>query len=119
MVTVGNYFKHLMMYKDGRFARHPHFCYNTEMRWCALQTGRIYVRQYSPDAQLSVKELWKVNHFQTVFCTMPPVYVEQDSTGYDSEVDTLPWWTHSVCLQPSSLIVQQTSSGLNLQQSYP
>ena len=24
-VTVGNYFKHLMMYKDNRFARHPQF----------------------------------------------------------------------------------------------
>ena len=32
-VTIGNYFKHLM-YEDGRFARHPSFCYfalNTEM----------------------------------------------------------------------------------------
>ena len=26
-VTVGNYFKHLMMYQDGRFAKHPSFCY--------------------------------------------------------------------------------------------
>ena len=24
-VTIGDYMKHLMMYKDGRFARHPHF----------------------------------------------------------------------------------------------
>ena len=59
-VTVGNYFKHLMMYEDGRFARHPRFRYfalNTEMRWCALQTGRIYVRQHPHDAQLSVEEL--------------------------------------------------------------
>ena len=40
-VTVGKYFRHLMMYYDGRFARHPRFQYlalNTEMRWCALQT---------------------------------------------------------------------------------
>ena len=59
-VTVGNYFKHLMMYKDGRFARHPRFRYfalNTEMRWRALQTGRIYVRQHPDDAQLSAEEL--------------------------------------------------------------
>ncbi len=38
-VTVGNYFKHLMMYEDGQFARHPRFRYfalNTEMRWRAL-----------------------------------------------------------------------------------
>ena len=48
------------MYEDGRFARHPRFCYfalNTEMRWRALQTGRIYVRQHPQDAQLSVEEL--------------------------------------------------------------
>ena len=59
-VTVGNYFKHLMMYKDGRFAKHPRFRYfalNTEMRWRALQTGRIYVRQHHQDAQLSLDEL--------------------------------------------------------------
>ena len=46
-VTIGNYLKHLLMYEDRRFARHPRFCYfalNTAMRWRALQTGRIYVR---------------------------------------------------------------------------
>ena len=45
-VTIGNYFKHLMMYDDNRFAKHPRFCFfalNTEMRWCAVQTGRVYV----------------------------------------------------------------------------
>ena len=59
-VTIGSYLKHLMMYEDGRFARHPRFRYfalNTEMRWRALQAGRIYVRQHPHDAQLSVEEL--------------------------------------------------------------
>lgn len=59
-VTIGNYFKHLMMYDDGRFAKHPRFRFfalNTEMRWHALQTGRIYVRQHPNDAQLSLDEL--------------------------------------------------------------
>ena len=59
-VSIGNYFKHLMMYQDGRFARHPRFRYfalNTEMRWRSLQAGRIYVRQHPHDAQLSVDEL--------------------------------------------------------------
>ena len=49
VVTVGNYFKHLLMYADGRFARHSRFRYfalNTEMQWRALQAGRIYVRQH-------------------------------------------------------------------------
>ena len=59
-VTLGYYLKHLMMYSDDRFARHPRFRYftlNTEMRWCALQAGRVYVRQHPEDAHLSVDEL--------------------------------------------------------------
>lgn len=60
MVTIGNYFKHLMLYHDKRFAKHPRFRYfalNTVMRHRALQTGRIYVRQNPHDAHLSVDEL--------------------------------------------------------------
>ena len=59
-VTIGNYFKHLMMYDDSRFAKHPRFRFfalNMEMRWCALQTGRVYVKQHPGDAQLSLDEL--------------------------------------------------------------
>ena len=59
-VTIGNYFKHLMMYKDGQFAKHPRFRFfalNTEMQWRALQVGRIYVSQHPEYAQLSVDEL--------------------------------------------------------------
>ena len=42
-VTIGNYFKHLMLYRDQRFAEHPRFRYfalNTEMRHRALQADR-------------------------------------------------------------------------------
>ena len=59
-VTIGNYFKHLMMYDDNRFTKHPRFRFfalNTEMRWRALQTGRVYVKQHPGDAQLSLDEL--------------------------------------------------------------
>ena len=59
-VTIGNYFKHLMQYDDGRFARHPRFRFfalNTDMRYCALQTGRVYIRQHPRDGQLSLDEL--------------------------------------------------------------
>ena len=59
-VTIGNYFKHLIMYDDSRFAKHPRFRFfalNTEMRWRALQTGQVYVRQHPGDAQLSLDEL--------------------------------------------------------------
>lgn len=46
-ITIGCYFKHLMMFDDGRFARHPRFRFfalNTEMRRRALQAGQLYVR---------------------------------------------------------------------------
>ena len=65
-ITIGYYFKHLIMYYEGRFAKHPRFHFfalNTEMRWRALQAGCIYVRQYPGDVQLSLDELhdmvWK------------------------------------------------------------
>ena len=48
------------MYEDSCFARHPRFRFfalNTEMRWRALQAGRIYIRQHPGDAQLTVDEL--------------------------------------------------------------
>ena len=83
-VTIGNYFKHLMMYVhvDRRFARHPHLCYfvlNNEMHWHALQAGSIYFRQHRHDVQLSVEELRDMVGREgrcspTVSCTMPPVY---------------------------------------------
>lgn len=59
-VIIGNYFKHLMLYDDGRFTKHCRFRYfalNTEMRWCALQTGRVYVRQNPEDGHLSIEDL--------------------------------------------------------------
>ena len=59
-VTVGNYFKHLMLYHDARFAKHPRFRYfalNTEMRHRALESGRIYVRRHPHDAHLTVDDL--------------------------------------------------------------
>ena len=59
-VTIGNYFKHLMLYNDGRFAKHCRFRYfalNTEMRWRALQTGRIYIRQNPEDDHLTIEDL--------------------------------------------------------------
>ena len=47
-------------YDDNRFTKHPRFRFfalNTEMRWRALQTGRVYVKQHPGDAQLSLDEL--------------------------------------------------------------
>ena len=59
-VTVGMYFKHLMMYGERRFAKHPRFRYfalNTEMGWRALQTGRVYINQHPDDARLTLDDL--------------------------------------------------------------
>ena len=59
-VTVGMYFRHLMMYGEGRFAKHPRFRYfalNPEMRWRALQTGRVYINQHPDDARLTLDNL--------------------------------------------------------------
>ena len=59
-VTIGNYFEHLLLYDDGRFARHSRFQYfalNTEMRWRALQTGRVYIRQNPEECHLSIDDL--------------------------------------------------------------
>ena len=63
VVTIGNYLKHMMMFEDGRFARHPRFRYfalNTEMRWRALQAGRIYVRQMMLSCLLKSSGTWSV-----------------------------------------------------------
>ena len=49
-----------MMYHDGRFSKHPRFRFfalNTEIRWRAIQAGRVYVRQHLGDAHLSVDAL--------------------------------------------------------------
>ena len=59
-VTVGVYFKHLMMFEGGRFAKHPRFRYfalNTEMRWRSLQMGRVYINQHPEDARLTLDDL--------------------------------------------------------------
>lgn len=59
-VTIGNYFKHLMQFEDGRFAKNSQFRYfalNTEMWWCALQTGQVYMRQHPEDARVMVDDL--------------------------------------------------------------
>jgi len=59
-VKPAEYFKHLMWYKDGRFARHTrwrYFALNTIMRWRALQEGRVYVKQNLDDDQLEVADI--------------------------------------------------------------
>ena len=50
-ITAVEYFKHLMRFKDGRFAKDPHFrsfAYNSLSRWQASDLGDVYVKQH-PD----------------------------------------------------------------------
>ena len=125
-VTIGNYFKHLVMYEDGRFATHPRFRFfalNTEMRWRALQAGRIYIHQHPGDAQLSLDELHDMvgrerEVFPNPFSTMQQVYVAPSNTGSDSKVVWCPWLTHSVSQPSSSHTEQLTYSGQNWHSSY-
>jgi len=59
-VTIGNYFKHLLRYGKGQFMKHSRFRYfalNTEMRWRALQAGRIFMKKHPKDARLTLDEL--------------------------------------------------------------
>src|SRR6266542_3150601 len=47
-IKLAEYFKHLIWYKDGRFAWHMrwrYFVLNSLMRWKALQEERVYVKQ--------------------------------------------------------------------------
>lgn len=53
---------HLMLYHDGQFAKHPcirYFALNTEMRYRALQAGRIYVCQHPHNAHLTLRYGWQ------------------------------------------------------------
>ncbi|XP_055329698.1 uncharacterized protein LOC129582250 [Paramacrobiotus metropolitanus] len=48
-VTESEYFKHLMRYKDRRFASHPTFRFfalNSLMRWQAMRVGQVFVRKH-------------------------------------------------------------------------
>ena len=48
------------MYKDGRFARHTrwrYFALNSQMRWRALQEGKIYIMQNLTDNQITITDI--------------------------------------------------------------
>ena len=99
VVTIGNYFKHLILFGEGQFAKHPRFRYfalNTEMRWRALQTGRIYINQHPEDARLNWMNCgtWLVEKEKSsanVSCTLPAACVELISTGSSREAG----WSHT------------------------
>ncbi|GBC48412.2 ATP-dependent DNA helicase PIF1 [Rhizophagus irregularis DAOM 181602=DAOM 197198] len=59
-VKPAEYFRHLLWYKDGRFARYlrwRYFALNSSMRWRALQEGQIYVKQNLKEEQINVSDI--------------------------------------------------------------
>ena len=59
-VKPAEYFKHLLVYKDGRFAHHRwwrYFALNSLMRWRALAEGHVFVRQNLEEGQLTIVEI--------------------------------------------------------------
>jgi hypothetical protein len=59
-VKPAEYFRHLLLYKDGRFARHArwrYFALNSQMRWRALQEGKVYVKQNLSEGQITVTDI--------------------------------------------------------------
>ena len=59
-ISAANYFRHLMLLEDGRFARHHRFRYvalNTVLRWRALTSGRVYIAKHPGTGALTVQEL--------------------------------------------------------------
>lgn len=59
-IKPAEYFKHLLIYKDGQFARHPrwrYFALNTIMRQRALSEGRVFVKQNLEEGQLTMAEI--------------------------------------------------------------
>ncbi|CAG8622461.1 21469_t:CDS:2 [Cetraspora pellucida] len=59
-IKPAGYFSHLLKYKDGRFAQHArwrYFALNSQMRWRALQEGKVYVKQSLNGEQLNVEDV--------------------------------------------------------------
>lgn len=59
-VTTEDYFRHLLRWDDGRFARHPRFRYfalNTIMRWQSKRLARVYAKRNKNDARFTVGDL--------------------------------------------------------------
>ena len=59
-VPEAAYFRHLLRYKDQRFAQNPrfvYFAYNTLLRHRVLATGRMYLRQHPESAGLTLEQV--------------------------------------------------------------
>jgi len=56
-VSAQDYFKHLMRFRDGRFAQHPRFRYfawNSILRWDGKKRSRIFAKRNTKDDMMTV-----------------------------------------------------------------
>ncbi|KAK3911389.1 ATP phosphoribosyltransferase [Frankliniella fusca] len=59
-ISLNEYIRHLMLYKDGRFAKDERFRYfimNSEMRWHSLNLGNVYVKKNSIFSKMTIIQL--------------------------------------------------------------
>lgn len=59
-ITALNYFRHMMRYKDGRFAKHPRFRFyalNSLMRWSSLKDGNVFIKRHPEFKDMNVQQL--------------------------------------------------------------
>ncbi|KAK3911829.1 ATP-dependent DNA helicase [Frankliniella fusca] len=61
-ISFSDYVKHLMLYKDGRFAQDERFRYflmNSEMRWQALHSGNVFTQKNEIFSKMTIIQLRK------------------------------------------------------------
>ena len=98
-VTIGNYFKHLMMYDDGRFAKHPRFrflrsqqrCDGVHSKLAVYMSGNILMM---PNYHWMNFMTWlggKGKVSRIVCCIMLPVCVVPNNIGSGNAADSWPW----------------------------
>ena len=71
-VRPNPYFKYLMKYKDGRFAKHPRFRYfamNSIMRWTALTNSHICIKRNS-----LLRDIQNIEQLKEMLCKTDNAY---------------------------------------------
>ena len=66
-ISAQEYFKHLIRYRDGRFARHPRFRYfawNSILRWDGKKRSRIFAKRNSNDGMMTVGKILDLLYIQ-------------------------------------------------------
>ena len=93
-VTTGNYLKLMMLYEDGRFAKHPRFHHSTQRCVGVLYKQDVFAF-VSIDMMLSCQsknsEEWLIMKGEAFSNCVLHYATSIRGTGSSSEVDSLPW----------------------------